>query len=238
MFSELHEFTWTVSYYQTLVLPVLRRKVNLCPRLILKKKNWRTLVVNINGLRDKKAAVQSACDYLQPDAIIGCETKITNNIFTSEILPPHNTLQTHTARTERHTEGGGEVLMAIRDGYVVNKVDIVSLTDKYSSCTFLTFVSSKYRFICFVSILLNHVHICPTLNSLPYTSRCLGAKGSYLTLVRGADRILLLRGCDLSSSTIHRIHICIYLYTYRIYLAQEKYRYIYLIMFQHIFTPT
>ena len=36
---------------------------------------------------------------------------------------PHNTLQTHTARTERHTEGGG-VLMGIRDGYVVNKVDI------------------------------------------------------------------------------------------------------------------
>ena len=152
--------------------------------------------------------------------------------------PPQYVANTYRKDRTSYRGGGGEVLMAIRDGYVVNKVDIVSLTDKYSSCTFLTFVSSKYRFICFVSILLNHVHIYPTLNSLPYTSRCLGAKGSYLTLVRGADRIILLQGCDLSSSTIHRIHICIYLYTYCIYLAQEKYRYIYLIMFQHIFTPT
>ena len=121
MFSELLEFTWTVSYYQTIVVPVLRRKVNLCPRLFLKKKNWRTLVVNINGLGDKKAAVQSACDYLQPDVIIGCETKITNNIFTSEIPPPQYVANTY--RKDRTSHGGG-VLMAIRDGYVVNKVDI------------------------------------------------------------------------------------------------------------------
>ena len=86
-----------------------------------KKKNWRTLVVNINGLGDKKAAVQSACDYLQPDVIIGCETKITNNIFTSEIPPPQYVANTY--RNDRTSHGGG-VLMAIRDGYVVNKVDI------------------------------------------------------------------------------------------------------------------
>ena len=87
-----------------------------------KKKNWRTLVVNINGLRDKKAAMQSACDYLQPDVIIGCETKITNNTFTSEVLPPQYVANTY--RKDRTSHGGGGVLMAIRDGYVVNKVDI------------------------------------------------------------------------------------------------------------------
>ena len=70
-----------------------------------KKKNWRTLVVNINELRDKKAAVQSACDYLQPDVIIGCETKITNNIFTSEIPPPQDV--TNTYRKDRTSHGGG-----------------------------------------------------------------------------------------------------------------------------------
>ena len=86
-----------------------------------KKKNWRTLVVNINGLRDEKAAVQSACDYLQPDVIIGCETKITNNIFTSEIPTPQYV--TNTYSKDRTSHGGG-VLMGIRDGYVVNKVDI------------------------------------------------------------------------------------------------------------------
>ena len=40
---------------------------------------------------------------------------------------------------------------------------------KYSPRAFLTFIASIY-YICFVSLLFDHIHICPTLNSLPYTS--------------------------------------------------------------------
>ena len=71
------------------------------------KKNWRTLEVglNINGPRAKKAAMQSVCDYLQSDVIIGCETKITSNIFIPETLPPQYVANTY--RKDRTSHGGG-----------------------------------------------------------------------------------------------------------------------------------
>ena len=72
-----------------------------------KKKNWKTLVVNINGLREKKAAMQSACDHLQSDVIISCETKIKINIFTSEILPQQYVANTYRKDGASHGGGGG-----------------------------------------------------------------------------------------------------------------------------------
>ena len=34
------------------------------------------MIVNVNGLSSKKAALQSAVDYIKPDVIMGCESKI------------------------------------------------------------------------------------------------------------------------------------------------------------------
>ena len=50
-----------------------------------KKTNWRTLVVNYQGVRIKKAALTSAKYYIQPDVILGQESKLnktmSNNSF-------------------------------------------------------------------------------------------------------------------------------------------------------------
>ena len=52
--------------------------------------------------------MQSACDYLQPDVIFGCKTEITDNIFTSEILPPQYVANTYRKDRASHGgEGGG-----------------------------------------------------------------------------------------------------------------------------------
>lgn len=84
-----------------------------------KGKNWRSLILNINGLRDKAPLLQNLVNYIKPDVIIGCETKITEKVNNAEILPPD--YQSTVLRKDR-TDSGGGVLLAFKEGYVVTPV--------------------------------------------------------------------------------------------------------------------
>ena len=86
-----------------------------------KKRNWRALVVNINGLRDKKASIHAACEYIKPDVLIGCETKVTNEILSTELLPTNYLANSY--RKDRNAHGGG-VIVAVRDGFTTSELDI------------------------------------------------------------------------------------------------------------------
>ena len=52
-----------------------------------KKKNWRSLVVNVDHMTSKFISLQIAVDYIKPDVVIGCESKINENILPSEFFP-------------------------------------------------------------------------------------------------------------------------------------------------------
>ena len=85
-----------------------------------KRKNWRSLIVNINGLRNKSSNLQNVVDYTRPDVIIACETKITDKVYNAEVIPIG--YQKDVFRKNRSDRGGG-VLLAFREGFVVSKVD-------------------------------------------------------------------------------------------------------------------
>ncbi len=74
--------------------------------------NWRTLVVNCASLWSKKAALEAAVYYTQPDAIIGCESHLDDTINTSECFPPGYKVM----RKDRNRHGGG-VFLAFKECY-------------------------------------------------------------------------------------------------------------------------
>ena len=52
-----------------------------------KKGNWRTLIINTNGVLSKTAEIASIIDYCDPDLMLFTETKIDSSISFSEFLP-------------------------------------------------------------------------------------------------------------------------------------------------------
>ena len=48
-----------------------KKTLNLSLNLPPKKKNWRSLVVNVDHMTSKFASLQIAVDYIKPDVIIG-----------------------------------------------------------------------------------------------------------------------------------------------------------------------
>ena len=81
----------------------------------------------ISGLRDKKASSQAAVDYLGPYAILGCETKLNNSVFSLEVLPPQ--YLTNSWRKGRTSSGGG-VILVIKESYVTNEVQTHSTAEE------------------------------------------------------------------------------------------------------------
>ena len=84
-----------------------------------KQDNWRTLVVNCNGVTNKKAELEHLTQYTDPDLLILTETKLDQTIKTSEFLPPN-----YRAFRKDRKLGGGGVLVAIKNKYPVEEVDI------------------------------------------------------------------------------------------------------------------
>ena len=58
--------------------------------------------------------------YLQPDVIIGCETKLTDDVRSYEVL-----LEQYVTNSYRkvRTANGGVVIISFRDGNVTNQVE-------------------------------------------------------------------------------------------------------------------
>jgi len=84
------------------------------------------LVVNANGLRNKLATLETACNYIKPDILVISETKIDSNILNQEILPAQFT--GNCFRRDRTLHGGG-VLLAVREGINCSHVDTPAVKD-------------------------------------------------------------------------------------------------------------
>jgi len=87
--------------------------------LINKKSNWRTLVLNANGIRSKHAELLHLVDYTNPDAILLTESKLDPSIANSEFMP-----QGYSVVRKDRTSGGGGVTVAVRSCYSAVEVDI------------------------------------------------------------------------------------------------------------------
>ena len=74
-----------------------------------KGRNWRSLVVNINGIRGKIACIENLIDHTKPDAIMINETKLPPDIGTPEIIPGEWGYTVH--RKDRPNSDGGKGLL-------------------------------------------------------------------------------------------------------------------------------
>ena len=52
-----------------------------------KKQSLRTLVINCNGIANKRAELENITAYTDPDVILMTETKIDSSVSSSEFLP-------------------------------------------------------------------------------------------------------------------------------------------------------
>ncbi len=84
-----------------------------------KQNNWRTLVVNCNGVIGKKAQLANLVSYTDPDVLIVTETKIDGTVSSAEFIPPGY----KSFRKDRKMGGGG-VLIALKSKYPAEEVDI------------------------------------------------------------------------------------------------------------------
>ncbi len=91
--------------------------------IIPKTNNWRTLVLNVNGLRDKAPSLQTAVEYIKPDMILACESKLSDKVNTSEVFPEG--YRSNVYRRDRNDHGGG-VFIAIKDGITASDIKMNS----------------------------------------------------------------------------------------------------------------
>ena len=84
--------------------------------------NWRTLVLNVNSVFGKVAALQHLLSYVKPDAVILTETKLNKDILTSEVFPSE--LGYMVYRKDRSNEGGGGIALLIRSCYSSTEVTL------------------------------------------------------------------------------------------------------------------
>ena len=91
-----------------------------------KGRNWRTLVLNANGLEgmEKRANFASLVEYTKPDAIIISETHLQQDICSAEFMPPGYSAP---IRKDRDGRGGG-VLIALKDCYTISEVELPDLS--------------------------------------------------------------------------------------------------------------
>eukprot|EP00058_Branchiostoma_floridae_P002327 XP_002587815.1 hypothetical protein BRAFLDRAFT_92264 [Branchiostoma floridae] len=84
-----------------------------------KSHNWRTLVVNADGIIGKVAQFANLVSYTKPDAILMCETKLGPHHHSAEFMPPG---YSPPVRRDR-ASGAGGVLIAVRDCYTAVEVE-------------------------------------------------------------------------------------------------------------------
>jgi len=77
-----------------------------------KSNNWRTLIVNCNSIQGKASVFKTVCDYIQPDAVIGTESKLGENVSSSEVFP-----EEYTVYRRDRSHGGGGVFIMVKNCY-------------------------------------------------------------------------------------------------------------------------
>ena len=69
------------------------------------------MCINFRSIVNKLPSFYDVIHTYDPDIIVGCETWLTNDIFSSEIFPPNYTV----FRKDRTLQHGGGVFLACRD---------------------------------------------------------------------------------------------------------------------------
>ena len=88
-----------------------------------KKQNLRTLVINCNGIANKRAELENITAYTDPDVILMTETKIDSSVSSSEFLPCG---YKGDIRRDREEGGGGGVMIATKENITIEPVSIDS----------------------------------------------------------------------------------------------------------------
>ena len=82
-----------------------------------KGRNWRTLVLNANGLArlEKHTNYANLVEYAKPDAIIISKTLLHNDVHNSEFMPPSYSTPLQKDQEKR----GGGILITVKDCYTI-----------------------------------------------------------------------------------------------------------------------
>ena len=75
---------------------------NISNSQIKKSQSWRTLVINFNSAPGKRAELENLINYTDPDLIIMTETKIDEQVKSSEFLP-----KGYTGDIKKNSVSGG-----------------------------------------------------------------------------------------------------------------------------------
>ena len=93
---------------------------NISNSQIKKSQSWRTLVININSARGKRAELENLINYTDPDLIIMTETKINEQVKASEFL-----LKGYTGDIRKdRCKGGGGVMIATKQEYDIQGIEL------------------------------------------------------------------------------------------------------------------
>ena len=88
--------------------------------LIRKNPNFRILLMNCQGIKDKRSSLKESVDYIKPDAIIGCESRKSSDYTNSEIFPCG--YQTNVFGKYQNKNGGG-VLISVHESLTAIEID-------------------------------------------------------------------------------------------------------------------
>ncbi len=86
---------------------------------------WCSIIVNANSINGKRAEFEALLSYTSPDLILITETKLGNDIKTSEFMPSNSG---YTVYRKDRKRGGGGVLIAIKDCYTHVQVEMKDIT--------------------------------------------------------------------------------------------------------------
>ena len=93
---------------------------NISNSQIKKSQSWRTLVININSARGKRAELENLINYTDPDLIIMTETKIDEQVKALEFLPKG---YTGDIRKDR-CKGGDGVMIVTKQEYDIQGIEL------------------------------------------------------------------------------------------------------------------
>jgi len=84
--------------------------------------NWRTIVVNANGITGKLAELESLIETTQPDQILMTETKLGNDDRAAENKLDQLGYKTYSCHRKK---GGGGVMIAIRHNFLHHEIQLL-----------------------------------------------------------------------------------------------------------------
>ena len=99
-------------------------QASFIPKPVKNSDSLRSLIVNFQSLRSKKAEFWNILDTAEPDIIIGTETWLKPEIHRSELFPP-----TYNVFRKDRKDGYGGVLVATKTTLIANEIKVESLAE-------------------------------------------------------------------------------------------------------------